>query len=134
MNLTSILQKLNIDKSSLIYFNNAKLENLSFNTEKRIYTINISLDEPLPASVYVSTLEAFQNYLSQAEKNVLVALYIKLNKESNDCKIVKDYITFFVDRKVNNPSDYQFLKEQSIEFTNILLPRLTKETLNLSMR
>ena len=35
MNLTSILQKLNIDKSHLLYFNNAKLDNLTFNKEKR---------------------------------------------------------------------------------------------------
>ena len=118
MNLISVLEKLNIDKSYLAYFNNAKLENLTFYKEKRIYTINISLDEPLPANVYIATLDAFQAYLSKKEEKVLVALYVKLNKVNNNCKIVKDYITTYVDHKINNASDYEFFKEQSMNIRN----------------
>ena len=118
MNLTSILQKLNIDKSHLLYFNNAKLDNLTFNKEKRIYTINISLDEPLPSSVYIATLDAFQSYLSQNDEKVLVALYVKLNKPNNNCKIVKDYIISYITHKVNNANDFEFFKDQSMNIRN----------------
>ena len=97
LRLKEILTKINIDNSYHIYFETGKFTNLTFNKEKRIYSINLSLDEPLPASVYVATLEAFQNYLRKEDQSVLVALYIKLNKPSYDCKVVKDYITFYVD-------------------------------------
>ena len=61
-NLLNILNKLNIDKSHLLYFEGGKFENLSYNKEKKIYTINLLLNEPLPASVYVATLDAFSSY------------------------------------------------------------------------
>lgn len=118
MELINILEKLNIDKSYLIYFQNGKLENLTFNKDKRIYTINLSLDEPLPATVYVATLDALTKYLSSKDSRVQVALYIKLNKINTNCKIVKDYITFYIDSKVKNASDYKFLKEQSMNIRN----------------
>ena len=89
MELIKILEKLNIDKSHLIYFENGKLNALTYNKERKIYTINISLDEPLPATIYVATLEAFTKHLSQADKSVQVILYIKLKKINNKCKILK---------------------------------------------
>lgn len=118
MELIKILEKLNIDKSHLIYFENGKLNALTYNKERKIYTINISLDEPLPATIYVATLEAFTKHLSQADKSVQVILYIKLNKINTNCKIVKDYITFYIDSKVKNASDYEFLKDQSMNIRN----------------
>ena len=45
MELIKILEKLNIDKSHLIYFENGKLESLTFNKERRVYTIKLSLDD-----------------------------------------------------------------------------------------
>ena len=112
--LKKILTKLNIDKTHHVYFESGKLTQLSFNKDSRLYTIKLSLDEPLPANVYVATLEAFQKHLSAKEEKVLVAMYITLNKLCNDSKIVKDYITFYIDAKVKNSEDYQFLKEQSM--------------------
>ena len=59
-----------------------------------------------------------QTYLRKEDPSVLVALYIKLNKQNFDCKVVKDYITFYVDCKVKNKEDYQFLKNQSMNIRN----------------
>ena len=50
--LKEILTKINIDNSHHIYFETGKFTNLSFNKEKRIYSITLSLDEPLPALSY----------------------------------------------------------------------------------
>lgn len=116
--LNSILNKLNIEQTSLIYFENAKFVDLSFNQRTRVYTIKLSLDKPLPARVYVLTLEAFQKYLSKNDEKVLVALYITLTENCDDCKIVKDYITFYIDAKVKNADDFQFLKQQSMNIRN----------------
>ena len=87
--LLNILNKLNIDKSHLLYFEGGKIENLVYNKDKKIYSIYLLLNEPLPASVYVATLDAFSSYLKQSDESVLVALYIKLNKPCYDNKIVK---------------------------------------------
>ena len=119
--LKDILTKLNIENTHLTYFETGKFTDLTFNKEKRIYNITLTLDEPLPAFVYVSTLEAFSNYLKQNEERVLVALYIKLTKPCYDCKTVKDYITFYVDSKEKNPEDYAFFKEQSMSIKNNLV-------------
>ena len=116
--LKNILTKINLDNSHHIYFETGKFNEISYNAEKKRYNISMELAEPLPARIYVSTLETFTKYLSQRDEKVFVALYITLSKKNFDCKIVKDYITFFVDRKVNNPSDYQFLKEQSMNIRN----------------
>ena len=120
-NLLNILNKLNIDKSHLLYFEGGKFENLSYNKEKKIYTINLLLNEPLPASVYVATLDAFSSYLRQSDESVLVALYVKLTKPCFDNKIVKDYITFYVDSKLKNKDDFAFFKEQSMSIKNNLI-------------
>ena len=134
--LKDILTKLKIEKTHLTYFETGKFTDLSFNKEKRIYNITLTLDEPLPAFVYVSTLEAFTNYLKQNDERVLVALYIKLTKPCYDCKTVKDYITFYVDSKEKNPEDYAFFKEQSMSIKNNLIKityssSLMEECLNL---
>ena len=44
--LKEILTKINIDNSHHIYFETGKFTNLSFNKEKRIYSITLSVDEP----------------------------------------------------------------------------------------
>ena len=116
--LKEILTKINIDNSHRIYFETGKFTNLTYNKEKKIYSITLTVDDPIPASVYVATLESFQTYLRKEDPSVLVALYIKLNKQNFDCKIVKDYITFYVDCKVKNKEDYQFLKQQSMNIRN----------------
>ena len=116
--LKEILTKINIDNSHHIYFETGKFTNLTYNKEKKIYSITLTVDDPIPASVYVATLESFQTYLRKEDPSVLVALYIKLNKQNFDCKIVKDYITFYVDCKVKNKEDYQFLKQQSMNIRN----------------
>ena len=45
LRLKEILTKINIDNSYHIYFETGKFTNLTFNKEKRIYSINLSLDE-----------------------------------------------------------------------------------------
>ena len=49
--LKDILTKLKIEKTHLTYFETGKFTDLSFNKEKRIYNITLTLDEPLPAFV-----------------------------------------------------------------------------------
>ena len=119
--LKNILTKINIDNSHLAYFETGKFVEIKYAKAKKVYTIKLELDEPLPARIYVSTMEAFSKYLSQQDGEVYVALYIKLNQKNYDCKIVKDYITFYVDRKEANPSDYDFLKEQSMNIRNNII-------------
>ncbi|MCI5745928.1 MAG: PolC-type DNA polymerase III [Erysipelotrichaceae bacterium] len=116
--LLNILTKINLRKAYFAYFENASFSSLSYNPQKKRYNIVISSLQPLLAPVYVETLNAFTKYLSSQDNEVTVSLSIKLEKENFDNKIVKDYITLYIDSKVKNPEEYSFLKEQSMAIKN----------------
>ncbi len=116
--LQNILNKIRMDRSHLIYFEDGQLSNLIYNQKEKKYHITIKLNEPLPVSVYITTLDLFQQYLSTHDKTVQVELYIQLTKPNYDNKLVKDYILYYVETKVKNPQDYVFFKEQSMGIKN----------------
>lgn len=119
--LREILNKVNLDKEYFTYFKNGKIESLVYNKTKKLYTLKISLDDPLPYFVYVSLHHVFQQYLRQHDDKVVVAIYIILNNINEDSKLIKDYIVYYVENKLPNPQDFEFFKDQAMHTKNNLI-------------
>jgi len=116
--LLNILSKIGLEKSHMAYFESGSLLNVSVTKEKKLYQVEIQLDSPLPANVYVATLETFNKFLSQNDPEYRTILYIKLTKNIVDSKVIKDYINFYIDSKESNPDSLAFIKEQAMSIRN----------------
>ena len=118
MELREFLEKLNIDRTHFVYFENGTFDGIRYNKVAKIYIINITLDEPLPASVYLSTYDAIKKLLSSKDEKVQVIFEIKLSKKDYNPQVVKDYILTYIASRVKNPNEFDFLKEQSMNIRN----------------
>ena len=98
--LKNTLDMIKLDNNLYDYFESGTFNELKFNKEKKIYSITIALDKPLPVQVYIKTLDGLSSYLREKDSEVLVALYITLNHKNYDNKLVKEYINYYVDCKI----------------------------------
>ena len=113
------LEKIGLDKIYLSYFDNATYNKPRYDKLKKIFTITITNDVPLPANIYGHVLDLYSKYLMQMESDVRVALYINVtNKEAIKGKIVKDYISYYIESKYDEPERFDFLKNQGINISN----------------
>ena len=116
--LKNMLTKIELSNTDMVHFETGSSFNAIYVKERKLYNVFITLDEPLPANVYVSTLDAFNRYFKKVDQETIIALYIKLTKKCMDSKIVKDYITYYVDCKEKNKEDFEFLKDQAMNIRN----------------
>lgn len=110
--LKNTLDMIKLDNNLYDYFESGTFNELKYNKEKKIYSITIALDKPLPVQVYIKTLDGLSSYLREKDSEVLVALYITLNHKNYDNKLVKEYINYYVDCKIEKKESLLFFNDQ----------------------
>lgn len=129
------LEKIQFNNSYFPFLESCNDFKVKYFKDSSIFKIDISLDEPIPTNVYFSLIDGFKKYLSK-EKKVEIGLFIHLNKESEDMKIIKDYIISYLTLKENNKEILQLVKKQvlsihdnciNIKFTSVFIEEILNE-------
>lgn len=116
--LLKILERIQLDRENFRYFEDGSNFSAVYHKVKSFFKIDLTLKQPLPVAVYIDLIEHFKMYLNKENKQVDVAIYIHLQKECEDIRLIKEYINYYIDRKVFNAKSLHFIKEQSLIIRN----------------
>ena len=116
--LLEILNKIGMDRLYLSSFDGGQIK-IHYDSVKKKYTIQIILDHPISSDIYMMAYDKFTLYLSKFDPDTKVILQLKISdKSSITSRVVKDYITYYVESKYGENNNFDFLANQGMNITN----------------